>query len=148
MKKNTVFSFSEIMHLAATIYGEARGEYYAGKVAVGWVVRNRAGNPTWWGKDIISVCTKAYQFSCWNNNDPNSHKVKHIASGYRDQSIMDDPVVQECMRAAMEVLLGQSRDTTDGADHYHHRNISPYWTEKQVSIGSIGNHKFYKLGSK
>jgi hypothetical protein len=42
----------ELRAMAATIWGEARGEPLDGKVAVGWVIRNRAANPGGWGRDI------------------------------------------------------------------------------------------------
>lgn len=137
-------SFREILYIAATIYGEARGEYHPGKVGVGWVIRNRAQNPAWWGKSIVGVCTKPYQFSCWNNNDPNSGMVKKIARNAA--GVLDDPVVQQCMRAALEVLQGK-RDPVGGADHYHTLSISPAWRDDSKCIGAVGHHQFYKLGS-
>lgn len=57
--------------LARTIYGEARGEPWEGKIAVAWVVRNRAERGGWWGDTIREVCLKPWQFSCWNETDPN-----------------------------------------------------------------------------
>ena len=35
--------------LARTVWGEARGECFRGKLAVAWVARNRAEHPRWWG---------------------------------------------------------------------------------------------------
>ena len=63
--------------LARTIWGEARGEGFAGQVAVGWAIRNRVeadlgndGKPDWWGEGYVGVCKAPWQFSCWNKNDP------------------------------------------------------------------------------
>ena len=51
--------------MAATVWGEARGEPFEGKVAVAWVIINRSRKPGWWGEDIRSVCSARWQFSCW-----------------------------------------------------------------------------------
>jgi N-acetylmuramoyl-L-alanine amidase len=57
--------------MGRTIWGEARGESRSGKIAIGWVIRNRAeidllndGAPDWWGEGIIGVCKRPGQFSC------------------------------------------------------------------------------------
>src|SRR3546814_9887201 len=55
--------------LARTIWGEARGEPVRGMEAVAAVVMNRVARPGWWGRTVASVCTKAYQFACWNEDD-------------------------------------------------------------------------------
>lgn len=138
-------SFREIMYMAATIYGEARGESYEGMLAVGWVIRNRVENPGWWGKNIISVCTKRYQFSCWNENDANYEHVKAVAR--QERGFMDKPKVQECVMAAIEVTRMQ-RCLIEGADHYHADGIVPAWKDDNRFVGKIGHHTFYKLGLK
>lgn len=124
-------TFKEIMYLTATICGEARSEPYEGKIAVGWVIVNRGG-------DLISTVTRHKQFSAWNYDDPNRFLVERIVS--QDP---DDPVTQECLRAALDVLQGE--DPTNGANHYHAVNIKPYWTKGQKPVTIIGNHVFYKL---
>jgi hypothetical protein len=60
--------------LARTLWGEARGEGLAGEIAVAWTIRNRVfdGNPkSWWGEGYAGGGMKPWQFSCWNQNDPN-----------------------------------------------------------------------------
>ena len=60
--------------LARTIWGEARGESSAGKVAVAWTIRNRVFDgkeKSWWGEGYAGVCQAPWQFSCWNKTDPN-----------------------------------------------------------------------------
>jgi hypothetical protein len=52
--------------MAATIWGEARSEPLAGRIAVGWVVRNRAADPGWWGKDVRTCCLSPAQFSAYS----------------------------------------------------------------------------------
>lgn len=46
----------------------------AAKIAVGWMIGNRVNDgkaKSWWGEDYAGVCLKAWQFSCWNKDDPN-----------------------------------------------------------------------------
>ena len=62
--------------LARTIFGEARGEPYLGKVAVANVVMNRVAladqhPPFGLGSAAYRMYERAWQFSCWNPaNDP------------------------------------------------------------------------------
>ncbi len=66
--------------LARTLWGEARSEGHVGMEAVASVVLNRVkvardhGGKYWWGANIVQVCQKPYQFSCWNRSDPNFQK--------------------------------------------------------------------------
>ena len=55
-------SDSDLMIMAKTIWGEARGESHNGQVAVAWVIRNRAERGGWWGNTIREVCLKDQQF--------------------------------------------------------------------------------------
>ena len=69
--------------LARTIWGEARGEGLEGMRAVANVILNRVKiaelkNGFWWGSNIIQVCQKPYQFSCWNRSDPNFKKLQAV----------------------------------------------------------------------
>ncbi|TAN54915.1 MAG: cell wall hydrolase, partial [Rhodospirillales bacterium] len=99
--------------LARTIWGEARGESKAGREAVAAVVMNRVGvagrhgGRFWWGNDVVSVCLKPWQFSCWNANDPNRAKLQAVDENNR--------VFAQCRRIADAALTGELDDPTDGA---------------------------------
>ena len=134
--------WQDVLLMAATIWGESRGEAYEGKIAVGKVIKNRADRPRWWGKSIREVCQKPYQFSCWNANDPNYVVCQKIREG----KMMDDDMVQECISAALNVLIGNIEPKfSHDADHYHTKTISPAWRDESKFLGAIGNHVFYKL---
>ena len=60
---------------AKTIWAEARGEPLDGQIAVANVILNRARQGGWWGDDVVKVCRKPKQFSCWNDGDPNRAKM-------------------------------------------------------------------------
>lgn len=69
--------FKEIDFLARTIYGEARGENLETRLYIGWVIRNRVNGPASFGNTYEDVVTKPFQFSSWNEGDPNHDDVMH-----------------------------------------------------------------------
>lgn len=129
--------------LARTLWGEARGEGLDGMIAVAGVVLNRVriakdhGGRYWWGSNVIQVCQKPYQFSCWNRSDPNFQKLQSV-----DEK---DLYFAAALRLARQALAGTLPDTTKGATHYHAKNASPYWARGQAPVAEIGNHIFYRL---
>lgn len=132
---------SELITMAKTVWGEARGESVKGQIAVAWVIKNRADNPRWWGKTIEEVCLKKYQFSCWLESDPNKAKMDKLT----EEDLKDQ--IEICQ----SVLDEKVSDPTDGANHYHTTGILPSWirndeddTIKQP-IATIGNHLFYRF---
>ncbi len=140
--------------LARTIYGEARGEPIDGKIAVANVVLNRTriaqelfkergkvfshlfGNGT-----VAGACLRPYQFSCWNEKDPNSEKVKKIKAS--------DLYFAECITVAKMALAGLCIDNTQGSTHYHVTSIGfpPSWKGNgepdKEPVVIIGSHSFY-----
>ncbi len=126
--------------LARTIYGEARGEPVRGKEAVACVVLNRVRRARlrggyWWGGDVESVCRKPWQFSCWNEYDPNRAKLLAVDRTNR--------TFQTCLRVARRALAGTLQDPTKGATHYHTLNIEPPWARGRAACVIIGRHRFY-----
>ena len=71
-------SQNDIIIMAKTIWGEARGEDYQGQVAVGWVIRNRCEEGGWFGNSIREVCLKPYQFECWNSDNCNKAQMDRL----------------------------------------------------------------------
>jgi N-acetylmuramoyl-L-alanine amidase len=135
--------FSEKEIFARTLYGEARGE--VGKFgdvalkAVASIIINRFEEQAWYGKTIKAVCLKKWQFSCWNDSDPNLSIV--LAPEIKC------PIFDLCLRVA-DLFLQKNAfilDVTSGANHYHHRSTFPLWAVKKRPTCQIGNHIFYKL---
>lgn len=62
---------TELNYLARTIYGEVRSENLETMVYIGWVIRNRVTGPPRFGSSYQEVVTKPFQFSSWNETDPN-----------------------------------------------------------------------------
>jgi len=122
----------DIETLARTIWGEARGEPQQGKVAVAWVVLNRAAGK----KKLGEVCRAKWQFSCWNPDDPNRAKMANVT--------LADPVYRDCMLAALSVVQGRAGpDPTEGSKHYHTKDVTPYWSRGKVPVCQIGAHLFF-----
>lgn len=127
--------------LARTLYGEARGEVVRGQEAVACVILNRVAKARrhggyWWGNDVVGVCCKPWQFSCWNQNDPNRAKILKVTRA--------DKVFASCLRIARRALRGGLKDPTGGATHYHNEQVLPPWARGQVPLVTIGHHVFYK----
>jgi len=123
--------------MARTAWGEARGEGYIGMLAVCWVIRNRALNPRWWGRNVADVCLLPRQFSCWNENDPNRRPLLWVDE--RDRQFT------EALRAAGAALAGEGDDPTITSDHFHATHMRPTWAADRNPVITIGRHRFHRL---
>jgi spore germination cell wall hydrolase CwlJ-like protein len=125
--------------LARTLWGEARGEGQRGMEAVACVILNRAANPRWWGRDIVSVCLAPWQFSAWNPDDHNRRLMFAVTTS--DHSFAR---AQDIARSA---VVGHLSDRTNGADHFHTTamNPRPLWARNRRPVKTIGRHVFYRL---
>lgn len=140
------YNDNDIDVLARTIYGEARGEYYradggmSSLVCVANVICNRALKPKRYGATIAKICQKPYQFSCWNQADPNSIIIAKIKAG-------DDKIFDLCLEVAQNVLGGQWPDLSEGANHYHASWMKTYpaWAMGRSPTKRMGQHLFYNL---
>ena len=129
-----------------TIVGEARGEDFAGQLAVANVLLTRMladwhgdGKPDWWGEGLAGVCLAPWQFSCWNVGDPNRPKILGMKSSS-----------PEYRRAQAILLLAANGDLIDNAPkctHYHHDTLAKptSWLKGPPLevYGNIGRHRFY-----
>lgn len=130
-----MFTPRDLEITARTVYGEARGEPEGGRVAVAWVIRNRA-EAGYRGNTPEEVCLKPKQFSCWNADDPNASKLKYLntqSEGFR-----------QCLLATAMVFADLVDDPTNGSRHYLVAGTNASWIEGQEPEIKIGNHVFYK----
>jgi len=130
-----VVPIEEVAVFAKTIWGEARGEPIEGMLGVAWTIKNRADRPRW-PNTLIDVCLQPAQFSIWNPKDPNFKKV--IAAP------LASPAFYRAVFVALGVVLGYLNDPTNGADHYHTKEIDPSWNDNMTVVAEIGNHIFYR----
>lgn len=139
-------AFEDLAIAARTVFGEARGEAYAGKKAVAHVLFNRlrAAELPQGGATLAAVCLRPLQFSCWNRDDPNLAAL--LAAGF------DGPALRESLRAVLEAC--DEPDPTGGATHYltqaayERMQRAPArnganWAKGVAPSAQIGNHLFF-----
>lgn len=125
--------------LARTLWGEARGEGELGMHAVANVVINRVAKPRWWGRDVAAVCLYPFQFSCWDDGDPNLPKLRSVTSG--------DKQFMTALRIAADAVNGKLPDITKGATSYKTAALPwPHsWGTERPPLIAIGSQEFYDL---
>lgn len=118
------YSQNDINLLAKTISAEARGESYAGQVAVGAVILNRVEHSSF--PDTIAGVV--YQPGAF--------------SAVRDSN-WSAPIADSAYRAARDCINGQ--DPTGGAIYYYNpAKTSNAWMHSRPVIVTIGSHRFCK----
>ena len=116
--------------VARTIYAEASGESFEGKLAVASVIYTRAGKNI---RKVVDVILKPRQFSCWNDGN-----IPEEGSG---QAWVDSVLVAE------QLLSGKFKPTVKATHYYNPRKTSPKWARNQPVVAMIGSHKFLHIES-
>ena len=120
----------------ATIYGEASGEPYLGKLAVAEVILNRMRAKHQSDGTVAGTVLKPWQFSIWNTREPRRVKVCQLD--------YEDVVVRECAAAWLEAR-DKGSDVAQGALYYHSCDIRPpVWAKEMKLLAAVGRHLFYK----
>jgi len=124
--------------LAQTAWGEARGCGYAGMSHVVMVIMNRVDHPSWMGHGVVGVCKAPWQFSCWNEGDPNRAKMLSVTA--------TDQAFAWAIDLAERAIAGELHDVTVGADSYYARSMvrSPPWAETALLTFEDAWHRFYR----
>jgi len=134
---NELNKYAAVTFMALAIWREARGEPYMGKVAVACSIMNRVHKPSWWGKDIMSVLFKKWQYS--SLTDPKDRQLTTWPS-------MFDGTWSECLEIALDAYEELLTHPMPNADSYHDISIpDPKWAIKQMFVGQIGRLKFYNV---
>jgi N-acetylmuramoyl-L-alanine amidase len=143
---DTFGNLSDSQLMALTIYGEARGEKYEGKVAVGSIILERVDHRDWDGKTVSDVCLMPYQFSCYLPDDPNFPALKLIAGDW-DNKILQSKDLRGCYSVAAMLLAGEIPRTREIAEHhatqYKTIKCKAAWADKMKKVAVIGRHEFY-----
>lgn len=142
----TKFIMCEKEVLARTLYGEARGEYarldggLSALIGVANVIINRAKRKSWFGKSVSEVCLKPYQFSCWNQADPNRPLLLNVSKD-------SDPLYATCLEVAEGALSGKWPDLTKDSDHYYAvwMQRAPAWSLGAKPRVKLGQHLFFRV---
>jgi N-acetylmuramoyl-L-alanine amidase len=123
---------AEILVIALTILGEARGEGFEGMAGVASVIQTRAIERK---QTPSQVCLSPKQFSFWNGG----------VSEAKKQQLLKNPQANNALRLAKLVAQRKMPDVVRGANHYHTIQVSPKWAKNTKLVATIRNHKFYRL---
>jgi len=143
--------------LATNIYHEARGESYAGKVAVANVTMNRVKS----SKFPNTICEVVYQSQMrenWKGEEvPKRNKCQFswYCDGKSDDIVLvnaEGNVIKERMLAwemsqmvANQSVRGNLIDITDGSTHYFNSELAnPHWANAYQQVVQIDSHSFLK----
>ena len=128
---------ADIAFLALTLWREARGETNEVRAGIAHVILNRVNRPSWWGRDLMSVLFKKWQFS--SLTDPNDRQLATWPT-------TDDKSWQDCLNLATAVIGGDIPNPVAGADHYYDISIKPpKWASPKDFVKQIGRVRFYDL---
>ena len=121
--------------LTEALYFEARGETLQGMFAVAEVILNRRDS----GEYPRSVCGVVHQgtgarFAC---------QFTYTCDGQSD-AVSERGAWNMVGRVAALMLDGAPRNLTDGATHYHTRDVNPSWARRFPQTAAIGAHLFYR----
>lgn len=142
--ENTPFNQRDHMLLAATMWGEARGEGAEAMRAVGHVVMNRYHNENSarYGTNLRGVILRPWQFSAWNHGDPNRDRMLRLVAGWRPPGADGDAWLM-ARALARDIMTGRSTDPTGGALYYHTQEVNPSWNRSGEVSTVLGSHIFY-----
>lgn len=142
MQALTTWNSYEMVLLAILVYREARGESHEAKIAVAHTVMNRVANPAWWGRDVVGVITKRWQYS--SLTDPKDRQLTVWPQRH-------DRAFEECLTVASLVLTKVYNSPLKGIDSYYDDSLQgdarPKWAKDHPErfVGKIGRLNFYNL---
>lgn len=131
-KEKPAYSKKELRYMAAIIYCEAGNQSYAGKLAVGIVVKNRMESSKF-PNTIKGVLYQKYQFTPARNGALSKALKIYDKNGFKTKNYYRD-----CLKAAKEALSGVKTVKVNGKEKnmkgYHY--FSRYVSGCRLKIGS------------
>ncbi len=125
-------SHSDDILAALTIYLEARGESFAGKMAVAAVIRNRMNHKYHSDGTVKGTVLRAKQFEPWIARSP-----KEVMFNPRNRKMQESLLAWE--------LVQDGRDVVGGAVLFYNPTLvnTPRWAEVNRKVAKIGGHEFF-----
>lgn len=117
---------------ALTIYLEARGESFAGKLAVAAVIRNRMKYKYHSDGTVTGTVLRPKQFEPWIGRHPKDVKF--------------DPTNRKMLECLLAWNLVQDgRNIVDGAVLFYNPHLvkTPRWAQVNRKVATIGGHEFF-----
>ena len=117
---------------ALTIYFEAQGESFAGKLAVAAVIRNRMAHRFHSDGTVRGTVLRRKQFEPWITRDPNAIRFDPFNTKMKE-SLLAWKLVQD------------GREIVDGAVFFYNPHIvkAPRWALVHRKVARIGAHEFF-----
>ncbi len=117
---------------ALTIYLEARGESFAGKMAVAAVIRNRTEHKYHSDGTIRDTVLRAKQFEPWIGRSP-----KDVRFNPNNRKMQESLLAWE--------LVQDGRNVVDGAVLFYNPSLvnTPRWAKVYQKVSTIGGHEFF-----
>lgn len=117
---------------ALTIYFEAKGESFAGKLAVAAVIRNRMAHHFHSDGTVRGTVLRPKQFEPWITRNPDT--IPFNSSNTK---------MQESLLAWK--LVQDGREVVNGAVLFYNPEIakSPRWAQVHRKVAKIGGHEFF-----
>jgi N-acetylmuramoyl-L-alanine amidase len=117
---------------ALTIYLEARGESFAGKMAVAAVIRNRMNHKYHSDGTIRGTVLRAKQFEPWIGRSP-----KEVRFNPSNRKMQESLLAWE--------LVQDGRNVVDGAVLFYNPTLvnTPRWAQVYQKVAKIGGHEFF-----
>ena len=122
------------MCLALNMFFEARDQGVDGMLMVAEVTMNRVADHRY-PDEVCDVVWQPKQFS-WTHDGLSDDPERF--TGVEDRAAWDD-----AMGIAMEVMRGEADLVGSEANHYHAKDVQPYWADEMVLVGAWGDHVFY-----
>ena len=128
---NPAFPHDDIL-AALTIYLEARGESFAGKMAVAAVIRNRMLHKYHSDGTVKGTVLRAKQFEPWIGRSP-----KEIRFNPKNKKMQESLLAWQ--------LVQDGREIVDGAVLFYNPTLvnTPHWAEVYRKVAKIGEHEFF-----
>lgn len=129
----------EVDLLTRVVWGEARGEKPQYQSAIVHTIINRAEHPKKrYGVTFSDILIRPNAYSCMNPNDPNYPKLLSLSKNSPEYKKINEVVLNTILSR-----MNGGMDPTDGATHYHTKDVNPKWNQAASSMFTLGSHKFW-----
>ena len=129
--------------LVEAIYHEARGESFAGKIAVGSVILNRVRMPHF----PNTICNVVHDGE-YIKQHPKKHRCQfsYWCDG-KPETYNDIQALEDVTKVVGMLMSGVRIEGFEYVTHYHASYVSPKWarSESLMFFDRIGRHLFYEM---
>ena len=132
----TFLQSCELVFLALCVWREARGEGFTARLAVAYSILNRVEKPSWWGRSVMEVVFKRWQYS--SLTDPHDPQLTTWP--------IWDSTWQGCLDVADKAIGKKVDNPVPHADSYFDVSITaPAWATDDIFIAQVGRLRFYNV---